>query len=401
MSSEENELTASGRYVRAGWRQRIDYRTITMLAVLLLLWLGFTAFTSEYFSDLSGSFITARNLSNLTRAMAIVGIMGCGMVLVIVTGGIDLSVGTVAGFIGCAAAAMQVWWEWSTPPIIVVCLAIGAVIGALQGTIIAYVGIAAFIVTLGGQLVFRGGILFITKGMTIAPMRESFKYFGNAYLSATWGWILAVAAVLGLLAKELRQRAARRRYNTLDEPSGFMLARWAAYAAIIVVAIVVLNRYRGLPIPVLIMLVLMLVFTLIAEKTTFGRKIYAIGGNIAAARYSGIAVKRNLAVVYALNGLLAAVAGLILTARLNAGPTSAANMNMELDAIAAAVIGGTSMSGGVGKVAGAILGAMIMASIDNGMSMMNLMPAWQFLVKGMILVAAVWFDMRTQGRKRA
>jgi D-xylose transport system permease protein len=149
------------------------------------------------------------------------------------------------------------------------------------------------------------------------------------------------------------------------------------------------------------MLILMLIFTLIADRTTFGRKVYAIGGNISAAKYSGIDVKRSLAIVYALNGLLAGVAGLILTARLNAGPTSAANMNMELDAIAAAVIGGTSMTGGVGKVAGAILGALIMATIDNGMSIMNLMPAWQFLVKGLILVAAVWFDMQSQKKKQA
>ncbi len=333
--------------------------------------------------------------------MAVVGIMGCGMVLVIVTGGIDLSVGTMAGFIGCAAAAMQVWWDMSTPAVIICCLIMGIILGLLQGSIIAYVGIAAFIVTLGGQLAFRGGILFITKGMTIAPMRDSFKYFGNAYLNVTWGWILAIVAIVLMLVSELRRRAARTRYKTLDESAGFMVSRWLLFSVVILISIVVLNSYRGLPVPVLIMLFLMLVFTLIADKTTFGRKIYAIGGNIAAARYSGFDVKKSLTIVYALNGLLAGVAGLILTARLNAGPTAAANMIMELDAIAAAVIGGTSMTGGVGKVAGAILGALIMATIDNGMSIMNLMPAWQFLVKGIILVAAVWFDMQSQKKKKA
>ncbi|MCC8165988.1 MAG: sugar ABC transporter permease, partial [Planctomycetes bacterium] len=339
--------------------------------------------------------------SNLTRAMAIVGIMGCGMVLVIVTGGIDLSVGTLAGFVGCSAAALQVWAGFGTPATIICCIVIGIIAGLIQGTIIAYVGIAAFIVTLGGQLIFRGGILFITKGMTIAPMQNDFKAIGNAYFSNTWGWIFAIAAVAILLLGELRKRAASRRYNTLDESAGVMVARWGVYSAVILIATIVLNNYRGLPFAVFLMLVLMIIFSLIAERTTFGRKIYAIGGNVAAARYSGIDVKRSLAIVYALNGLLAGVAGIVLTARLNAGPTAAANMNLELDAIAAAVIGGTSMTGGVGKVAGAILGAMIMATIANGMSMMNLMPAWQFFVKGVILVAAVWFDLQTQKKKRA
>lgn len=389
----------SERFTKKSFMQKADFRTFTMVAILVLLWIGFTYLTSKGFTDLGSSFLTARNLSNLTRAMAVVGILGCGMVLVIVTGGIDLSVGTMAGFIGCAAAAMQVWWNMSTPAVIIACMVLGMILGYLQGAIIAYVGIAAFIVTLGGQLMFRGGILFITKGSTIAPMHNTFKYFGNAYLGAVTGWSLAVLAIALLLVFELRRRNARRRYNTLTESMPFMLARWSVYSAVIIATILVLNAYRGLPIPVFIMLVLMLVFTVIAGRTTFGRKIYAIGGNISAARYSGIDVKRNLAFVYCLNGLLAVVAGLILTARLNASPTQASNMNLELDAIAAAVIGGTSMTGGVGKVSGAILGAMIMATIDNGMSLMNLMPAWQFLVKGAILVAAVWFDMQTQKAK--
>lgn len=398
--AEDNASTPSQRYAKATWTQKIDVRTLTMVAVLFLLWLGFTAFTSKGFTDFGGSFLTARNISNLTRAMAVVGIMGCGMVLVIVTGGIDLSVGTMAGFVGCTAAAMQVWLEMSTPAVVVLCLAMGVVLGLLQGMVVAYVGIAAFIVTLGGQLIFRGGILFITKGMTIAPMRDSFKQFGNAYFNEAWGWVFAGLVIAFLLVAELRKRAARRRYNTLDESAAFMTARWLLHSAIIVISIMVLNGYRGLPLPVFIMLALMLVFTLIADRTTFGRKVYAIGGNISAAKYSGIDVKKCLTIVYSLNGLLAGVAGLILTSRLNAGPTSAANMNMELDAIAAAVIGGTSMTGGVGKVAGAILGALIMATIDNGMSIMNLMPAWQFLVKGLILVAAVWFDMQSQKKKQ-
>jgi D-xylose transport system permease protein len=161
-----------------------------------------------------------------------------------------------------------------------------------------------------------------------------------------------------------------------------------------------MNSYRGMPVPVLIMFVLAILLTLVAERTTFGRRIYAIGGNLDAAKYSGIKVPKNLIVVYTIHGVMVAISGLILAARLNAGSVSVTNMGLELDAIAAAVIGGTSMSGGSGKVAGALLGALIMASIDNGMSMMNMEAFWQYIVKGIILVAAVWFDIYTRSRKK-
>lgn len=400
-ASPDAPINSTERYTKRSWKDRIDVRTLTMVAVLFLLWIVFTGLTSEWFTNFRGSFITPRNLSNLIRAMAIVGVLGCGMVLVIVTGGIDLSVGTMAGFIGCVAAALQVWYDLPTGWVFVITILIGMAAGLVQGAIIAYAGIAAFIVTLGGQLMFRGGVLFITKGATIAPLQSSFKFIASKYIGTGWTWAFAVAAVVLLLLSELRRREARKRYNTLDESGAFMIARWLMYAIVILVAAAVLNSYRGLPVQVFIMLALMLIFTVIADKTTFGRKVYAIGGNIAAARYSGINVKKCLTIVYVLNGFMAAVAGLILTARLDASPTQAPNMSLELDAIAAAVIGGTSMTGGVGKVAGAILGALIMATIDNGMSLMNLMPAWQFLVKGMILVAAVWFDMQSQKKKRA
>jgi D-xylose transport system permease protein len=161
-----------------------------------------------------------------------------------------------------------------------------------------------------------------------------------------------------------------------------------------------MNNYRGMPVPVLIMFVLVILLTLVAERTTLGRSIYAIGGNLDAARYSGINVKKNLVMVYSIHGFMIGVAGLILAARLNASTTTVANMSLEMDAIAAAVIGGTSMSGGIGKVAGAILGALMMGTIDNGMSLMNLDASWQYIVKGVILVAAVWFDIRTNKKRK-
>lgn len=374
-------------------RKKIDIRTLTMVLVLVVLWIAFTASTG-------GNFITTRNLSNLLRQAAFTGIMGVGMTLVIVTGGIDLSAGMTMGFIGCMMAVCQVWWGLSTPVTIAIGLIIGLIIGTLEGALIAYTGIAPFIVTLGAQLVFRGGMLAVTGGQTIAPFQESYKFWGTQYVLPGAGWVLAAIAVLALFASEVSKRRAKKKYGSLTESSAEMFIRWAVMSVLIIAAVFILNDFRGIPIPVLVMAIVVIIFTFISQKTTFGRSVYAIGGNIAAARYAGINVQKNLTLVYMLNGLLCAVAAVIYTARLNGGTAQAANGNYELDAIASAVIGGTSMTGGVGKVSGAILGAVIMMSIDNGMSMMNLDAYWQFMVKGVILVAAVWFDTQTQKRRK-
>lgn len=373
--------------------KKIDIRTLTMVLVLVVLWIAFTASTG-------GNFITTRNLSNLLRQAAFTGIMGVGMTLVIVTGGIDLSAGMTMGFIGCMMAVCQVWWGLSTPVTIAIGLIIGLIIGTLEGALIAYTGIAPFIVTLGAQLVFRGGMLAVTGGQTIAPFQESYKFWGTQYVLPGAGWVLAAIAVLALFASEVSKRRAKKKYGSLTESSAEMFIRWAIMSVLIIAAVFILNDFRGIPIPVLVMAIVVIIFTFISQKTTFGRSVYAIGGNIAAARYAGINVQKNLTLVYMLNGLLCAVAAVIYTARLNGGTAQAANGNYELDAIASAVIGGTSMTGGVGKVSGAILGAVIMMSIDNGMSMMNLDAYWQFMVKGVILVAAVWFDTQTQKRRK-
>lgn len=370
---------------------QFNARTYTMIAALLILWIIFTLTTH-------GSFITPRNLSNLMRQMAIVGIMGTGMVFVIVSGGIDLSVGSVMGFLGCVAAALQVWLGWGTVETIVVVVIAGAFIGYLQGVLVAYTGVPPFIITLGGLMVFRGCVLAVTRGTTVAPLEKSFLYIGQAYVDKTLGIALVVLAIAVLIATDLMNVKAKRRFNSDAESISKMIIRWVIIGVVLVGCIIVMNLYKGLPIPVLLMLLLVIIFTFIAERTTFGRRVYAIGGNIDAAKYSGINVKRNISMVYLLNGLMAAIAGLVLAARLNAG-TPQAGINLELDAISAAVIGGTSMSGGSGKVAGAILGALVMATIDNGMSMMNMDAYWQYIVKGLILVAAVWFDVRTRMKR--
>lgn len=365
--------------------RKADIRSFAMIGGLILIWIIFTILTD-------GTFLSARNISNLIVQMAVVAILGTGMVLVIVTGNIDLSVGSLVGLAGGVAAALMVWEDWGTIPTILFVLALGTVLGMLQGFATVYMGIPAFIVTLGGMMAFRGMLLGITKGISIAPMNNDYKMLGTEYLPPLAGYVLAAIAIAVISYILISRRISRIRHQLPTEPVARLVLKLVIIAGLILAFIIVVNFYKGLPIPVLIMLTIMTILSIVAGNTKFGRYIYAIGGNLQAAKYSGVNVRRVVLSVFTINGLVAAIAGIVLSARLNAG-SPAAGMMMELDAIAAAVIGGTSLAGGVGKVYGAILGALIMASLDNGMSMMNLDAFWQYIVKGLILVLAVWFDV--------
>lgn len=380
---------------------KIDIRVFAMFAVLVILWIIFTFFTSKGFTKIDTSFLSTRNLSNLMRQMTTVGIIGISMVLVMVSGGIDLAAGAVVGFIGCVAAALQVFLGVGTPVTIAICLALAVFVYVVQGSMIAYLGLAPFIVTLGASLIFKGLILVVTHGTTVAPLQKSLLYFGQEYISKPASLALGILFSVIYLLNELQKRAGKRKNGTLTESLQHMVLKWLGATAAVIVIVLIMNDYHGLPVPVLIMLALTIILTIVSDRTTFGRSIYAIGGNLEAARYSGINVKKNLVVVYSIHGLMIGVAGLILAARLNASTTTVANMSLELDAIAAAVIGGTSMTGGIGRVSGAIIGALIMATIDNGMSMMNVDASWQYIVKGIILVAAVWFDVSTNKKRKS
>jgi D-xylose transport system permease protein len=371
--------------------KRIDLHRFVMVGALLAIWILFSFLTN-------GTFIGVRNISNLTRQMAIVGILGSGMVLVIVTGNIDLSVGSVMGALSGIAAALHIWGGVGPYLTILIVLLLGLAIGATQGTIISYLQVPAFIVTLGGLLVFRGVLLGVTRGQSIAPFADEIKYFGQAYIPVSMGWIIGVIGFTGWFVLQLQTRRSRRRFEFSVESAPRLAVRSLLMMVTIFGVVSILNGWRGIPVQVMLLIVIVVVLTFVAEKTVFGRSIYAMGGNRQATLYSGIKVERNLVIVFALNGLLAAVAGIVLAARLNAG-TPTAGFTLELDAIAAAVIGGASLSGGIGNVSGAILGALFMASIDNGMSMMNMDAYWQYIVKGTILVVAVWFDIRSQKRR--
>ncbi|QYR24335.1 sugar ABC transporter permease [Paenibacillus sp. sptzw28] len=371
---------------------RFDAKAYTMIGALLSIWL--------LFSLMHERFLTPTNLSNLFLQMSVTSILAIGMVLVIVAGQIDLSVGSLVGLTGGIAAMLNVWYDWNTVPVIAATVGIGAAIGFVQGWIVAYRAVPAFIVTLGGMLIFRGMLFGTTGSVTIAPLSNSFKSIGQAYAADIIGWIFGIAALIIAALLVLRKRSARLRYGFDAEPLAVSVLRMALIAVIILGFVYVMNSYKGIPVPFVMVIILGLVFTFVARNTTFGRQVYAIGGNPEAARLSGINIKRRILLVFVLCNTLAAIAGLVLTARLNAATMSAGNM-YELDAIAACVIGGTSLMGGTGTIAGAIIGALVMASLDNGMSLMNMESFWQYIVKGAILVLAVYVDISSRKKKKA
>ncbi|MBD1373531.1 sugar ABC transporter permease [Hazenella sp. IB182357] len=372
-------------------RFKLDLRAYSMITAIIVIW--------TLFAILDPNFLTIRNLSNLLVQMSVTSILAIGMVLIIVTGNIDLSVGSLVGLTGGIAAILQVWYGWHTIPVILLTLLIGAMIGFIQGWWIAYRAVPAFIVTLGGMLIFRGVLTGITKSQTIAPLDESFKLIGQGYLIPIFGYFIAALASILILLIMIKRRKNRIRYAFTSTSQSMTYLIWFLICISIFAFVFFINQYQGVPIPFMAVIFLACIFTFIAKKTVFGRQVYAIGGNPEAAFLSGIPIKKRILTVFILGNTLAAIAGLILTARVNAATVSAGTM-YELDAIAACVIGGTSLMGGVGTITGAIIGALVMASLDNGMSLMNIDSFWQLIVKGSILILAVWFDIYSQ-RKTA
>ncbi|MBV1787635.1 sugar ABC transporter permease [Marinobacterium sp. D7] len=361
---------------------------LVMVAALLIIAVFFTLATD-------GSFISSRNVSNLIRQTAIVGILAIGMVFVIISAEIDLSVGSMMGLLGGIAAIMDVWYGVPLPLTILITLASGLLLGLFNGWWVAYQKVPSFIVTLAGMLAFRGALVGLTDGSTVAPTSGALSSIGQSYLPGGWGWSFGILVGAGLLLSVMKKRGSQRLHDLKPAPVAFDYGKAGVTVLALLGLLWVLEEYRGLPTPVLIMAALILVMTLVSRRTAFGRRIYAIGGNLEAARMSGVNVEMNKMLVFGLNGLIVAIAALILTSRLGAGSPSAGNM-AELDAIAACVIGGTSLAGGIGSVFGAIMGALIMASLDNGMSMLDVPTFWQMIVKGGILLLAVWMDAKTR-----
>lgn len=360
-------------------------RAYTMIGALILIWLYFHWATG-------GIFLTPRNLSNLTLQTSVTGILAVGMLLIIVAGQIDLSIGSLLGLTGGIAAILSTNYDFGLLPSILGAVAVGIAVGFLQGSLVAYFGIPAFIVTLGGLLAWRGTIKGVTESNTIPVSDANFEQIGQSYVDANIGWILAAVAILLILFSAFRQKRHQREavFDGANDNGIFIKAIISSLA--VIAFIFVMNSYEGVPIPVLILLAVALAGAFLSNRTTFGRYLYAIGGNAEAARLSGINIRANIIKVFVLMGFLTAIAALIFTSR-NGSATPEAGTLKELDAIAACVIGGASLMGGRGTIFGACLGALIMASLDNGMSLLNIRDFMQEIVKGTILVLAVGLDM--------
>lgn len=378
--SEQTKLNITGSSLRA----------YIMIAILALIWVYFHWATNYVF-------LTPRNLSNLMTQMSVTGILAVGMLMVIVSGNIDLSVGSVLGFAGAVAAFSLSSLGYGIPSSIAFAILVGVLVGSFHGALTAYLNIPAFIVTLGGLLAWRGGVKWLLSGNTIPISEDTFKAIGQSNLSTMSGWILAAIGIAFVLFMAYRRANAVKEYG-LGEPNYFKEALGVIVPIGAIAAFIwVMNSYQGVPIPVLILVAVALLGAFLTNSTTFGRYLYAIGGNSEAARLSGINNKRIVVKVYALLGALTGVAALIFTARVGSAAPDAGVLK-ELDAIAACVIGGASLVGGRGTIFGACLGALIMASLDNGMSLLNVRDFMQDIIKGSILVAAVGLDMA--GRKQ-
>lgn len=422
-----SELSAVGRFLKA---TELDTRMLGMVGALLIIWIGLHLISG-------GLFLTPRNLWNLSVQSSSVAVMATGMVLVIVTRNIDLSVGSILGFVGMVMGVTQaeflprvIGLPLGDPWIWVIALAaglvVGAAIGALHGFLIAYLSIPAFIVTLGGLLIWRGAAWWMTSGRTVAPMDATFRLMGggpDGSIGSTWSWVIGLVACAAVVLMLLNGRRQRKRFKFPLRPVWAEVFLGTVTCAAILAAVLVANSYpwpvnivrryaeangiaipegglfiaHGIAIPVLIAVAVGVVMTFITTRTRFGRYVFAIGGNPEAAELAGINTRWVVLKIFMLMGLLAAVASAISTARLNAATNAQGTLD-ELLTIAAAVIGGTSLAGGAGTIAGAMLGALLMQSLQSGMVLLGIDTPLQNIVVGLVLVIAVWLD--TIYRKR-
>ena len=433
------ELSLVGRFLKA---TEIDTRMLGMIGALLLIWVGLQVISSlrlgvNPFDFDSRTFLTFRNLWNLSVQASAVAIMATGMVLVIVMRNIDLSVGSAEGLIGMVMGFAQVHflvkavglelgnpWIWALA--LLIGIALGLVIGALQGFVIAYMEVPAFIVTLGGLLIWRGAAWWVTSGQTIAPLDANFQLMGGGpqgAIGATWSWIIGLVACLAVILALMNGRQQRKRFKFPLRPLWAEAFLGAVTCGVIMGAVWIANSYpwpvgivrkyadangiaipegglfiaHGIAIPVLIAVAVGIIMTFVTNRTRFGRYVFAIGGNPEAANLAGINTRWITMKVFMIMGVLAAISAAVSSARLNSATNSLGTLD-ELLVIAAAVIGGTSLAGGSGTVAGAMLGALLMQSLQSGMVLLNIDSPLQNIVVGMVLVVAVWLD--TLYRKR-
>jgi putative multiple sugar transport system permease protein len=375
-----------------------NIRQYGMIIALVLIMVLFQILTD-------GILLKPLNITNLILQNSYILVLAIGMLLVIITGHIDLSVGSVAAFVGAISAILIVNLHIPYPIAIVLSLVFGGLVGAWHGFWVAYVRIPSFIVTLSGMLLFRGLAMDVLDGQSIAPFPKGFQRISSGFIPDWFGGsdlhiltiVIGLLLTLVLVFTEWRNRLAQQRYQFSVISAPLFVLKLVAIAAIINLFTYVLAAYEGIPNILIVLFVLVIIYTFVMNKTVMGRHIYALGGNEKAAKLSGVKTKRMTFWVFVNMGVLAALSGLLFAARLNAA-TPKAGVNFELDAIAAVFIGGASATGGIGSVIGAIIGGLVMGVMNNGMSLVGLGIDWQQGIKGLVLLLAVAFDIYNKNK---
>jgi D-xylose transport system permease protein len=396
---------------------RKNIRSYIMIIALALIWLGFGIATPSYWS--------ADHIQNIFTQMAIIAIMACGMLFVIVIGGIDLSVGYGAGFISVVAAALLYYQIVENPLaamglsgsalevvtaiiVVILCLILSILIGMFQGGVIAYLAVPAFITTLGGMFIWKSGILLVTQGKSLFISKNTtYKYIAQGYLPPIVGYVIAVIVIVALFLSLFSARKRKAKYGIQQKNLVWEITRTAIFSILILGYVVIVNRtfdpsadpsICGVPFLVVLLGAIGVLMHYVSSSTRFGRYAYAIGGNREAARLSGIDIKKNVFGIHIVMGLLMGVSGVALAAYVGSGTTGAGG-GYELDVIASCILGGTSPLGGEGTIVGALIGALVMQSLSNGLQMLNVNSNYQYMIKGLILILAVWADITMKKKK--
>jgi D-xylose transport system permease protein len=378
-----------------GEQFRSNFQTYALVVAMIVIW-------GIFFFMTNGIYLTPQNFSNLFRQMTITAVLSVGMVLVIVAGHIDLSVGKLAGFVSVIVAYLQAYtWNqylpgapaWLTTTLSVLCgIGMGTLYGVMHGWIIGYLRVPSFITTLASMWILNGLILIVTGGKTIPANQPLFSYIAQGYLPSAAGWLLAAAITILLFALMFNGRQRKVKYGFSLSPLYQDLLKTALLGALVFGYVAYVNKYNGVQLPVLLLAIIAVIIAYVSNNTKFGRYTYAIGGNREAARLSGISLRGNTFSIFVLMGFLCGVSGVIMASYVGYG-TIAAGSGYELFAIAACILGGTSTLGGVGTIFGAMIGSLIMASLTNGLQIMNVQASWQYVVSGVVLVVAVYVDM--------
>ena len=378
-----------------------NIREYGMYIALIIIMVTFSAATG-------GLFMSSRNISNLINQTGYIAVLAVGMTLVMVIKHIDLSVGFLAGFLGAIAAILMMRFNVSVPVTILLVLVFGTITGTFTGFLVAKMGIPAFVASLAAMLVFRGALLMVTEGTgTIVISNKAFNAIGNGFIPdfVNMGNLHVLTLIIGIVGiaayvwSEIKTRNDKIKYNFEVIYSTMFTMKLVAISAVIGYVTWILAGYNGLSWTVVITIIVVLIYHFITTKTIIGRHVYAVGGNAEAAKLSGINVERITMIVFASMGMLSALSGILYTSRLQSATTTAGTL-FELDAIAAAYVGGVSANGGVGKVTGSIIGAFVMASLTNGMNLVGVGISYQYIIRGIILAVAVIFDVKTRNRSK-